>query len=217
MTRKFPEPQAGSKTRIFDMRFCKFKSLRALSPACSNCSRRSSRKSGFRTFKIFGTLKTGTDRYRCENSDQVIDLGLRLKDVEESGLEWESTRGLRHSELKLAEWGATDDEIAALNGSRVELNAFTSGDLIDWIECKLDEHGVKKIVPDRATLESAYRRATEIENVERAMDEAAKKIRDRAEEVDIPDDLEEQVRERLEKDPSCSWDAVVAELVADSE
>ena len=168
-------------------------------------------------FKIFGTLKTGTDRYRCENSDQVIDLGLRLKDVEECSLEWESTTGLRHKHRKLEEWGATDDEIAALNGSRVELNAFTSGDLIQWIECKLDEHGVKKIVPDRTTLESAYRRAMEIEHVERAMDEVAERIRERAEDVDIPDGLEQQVRQRLDEDPTRSWDDVVAELVSGSE
>lgn len=168
-------------------------------------------------FKIYGTLRTGTARYRCCSSVQIIDLGLRLKDVEECDLEWESTTGLRHSRQKLRTWGATDTEISALDGDRVELNAFTSGDLIEWIERKLDEHGVKKVVPDRATLESAYRRTLEIEHVERAVAEAVDEARKHAEEATVPDDLEQRIRERLEDDPERSWDDVVADLVDGSD
>ena len=54
--------------------------------------------------------------------------------------------------------GATEDEIDFLLHRRVELNAFASDALVAWIERKLEEHGVAKIVPDDDTLANAYRR-----------------------------------------------------------
>jgi hypothetical protein len=56
MIRKLPEPQAGSNTLIRDMRRRRFSKMRGLSPASSSRARRSSRKSGFSTFRMFGTL-----------------------------------------------------------------------------------------------------------------------------------------------------------------
>ena len=55
---------------------------------------------------------------------------------------------------------ATPEEREFLRGNqRVELNAFTSADFIKWIESKLDEHGIQKVIPDDETLELAFRRA----------------------------------------------------------
>ena len=48
--------------------------------------------------------------------------------------------------------GASEREIEFLETHRVELDAFASRDLIEWIEEKLDEAGVKKVVPDNTTL-----------------------------------------------------------------
>ena len=48
--------------------------------------------------------------------------------------------------------GATEEEIEFLIHHRVELNAFTSDELIEWIEEKLAEHGVKKVVPEEETV-----------------------------------------------------------------
>lgn len=42
-------------------------------------------------------------------------------------------------------------------GQRVELNAMTSDQFIDWIERKLTEAGVRKVVPPTATLDETYR------------------------------------------------------------
>ena len=39
------------------------------------------------------------------------------------------------------------------------LNAFTSKQFIDWLERKLEQYQVGKVVPDATTLEAAYRRA----------------------------------------------------------
>ena len=72
--------------------------------------------------------------------------------------------------------GATEEEITFLETHRVELNAFTSGDLIKWIEGKLDEHGVKKVVPDDATLAEEARQVARNVVIERILDEKAKEI-----------------------------------------
>ena len=67
----------------------------------------------------------------------------------------ESTRSIRAT---LAESGATAAEIAFLLNDRVELNAFASDELVAWIEAKLEEHGVHKVIPDQQMLAEAYRR-----------------------------------------------------------
>jgi hypothetical protein len=48
------------------------------------------------------------------------------------------------------------------HGQRVELNAFTSDELLSWIEGKLNQHGIEKVIPDSNVLKAAYRRALEI-------------------------------------------------------
>ena len=63
----------------------------------------------------------------------------------------------------LARNGATEAEIRSLltgddhTGQRVELNAMTSRQFVEFIEDKLDEHGVAKVLPDAAALADAYR------------------------------------------------------------
>ena len=54
----------------------------------------------------------------------------------------------------LAENGATAEEIEFLLEERVELNAFASDELIDWLERKLREHGSEGL-PDADTLADA--------------------------------------------------------------
>ena len=53
-------------------------------------------------------------------------------------------------------------------GERVELNAMTSGQFITWLEGKLDEHEVRKVVPDEEALAKAYLRARFHREVEQA-------------------------------------------------
>ena len=62
---------------------------------------------------------------------------------------------------KLEEYGATDEEIEFLFGAkrRVELNAMTSRQFLDWLEGKLEEHGAGKVVPPLEMLESKARAA----------------------------------------------------------
>ena len=166
-------------------------------------------------FSIFGAMKRGTDRYPTP-LDNVIDIGLRLEDVEKYGLlsepfvpKGDSWAVRENLELN----GATEDEIEFLMTRRVELNAFTSNDFIAWIESKLAEYGVKKVVPDDDTLEEAYRRATQIAYVNGHIEEIEDAAKEHAEEIAIPDDLGERVRRGLQKDPHLPWDDVIAELV----
>ena len=110
-------------------------------------------KSGF---SIVGTLRRSTRRHQFApgHASRVIDLGLRLEDVD--GLETEDVYFAPQSRAKVAanlrENGATEAEIAFSLKQRVELNAFASDELVAWIERKLLEHGVAKVVPDADAL-----------------------------------------------------------------
>jgi hypothetical protein len=124
-------------------------------------------------FSIAGTLTTDSRRYTFDHDVEMIDLGLRLEDVEEEGLDWERVTIDPKIDLDvvadtLEKRGATEDEIDFLLGrddtnqtKRVELNAMTSRQFIDFIARKLEEHGVEKLVPDTEVLETHARRLFE--------------------------------------------------------
>jgi hypothetical protein len=182
-------------------------------------------KSGF---SILGTLRRDTRRYEFEHRIEVIDLGLRLEDVQTWRLEAEKVYyGKSSPEWNLRENGATNAEIAFLHdagrsgwnqhvGRRVELNAFTSANLITWIEGKLKHLGIKKLVPDPALLETAYRRALQITLLEQSVEEIAEEIHKRVEQAKVPGTLATEIRKALKKSPARSWDEVVAELAAEA-
>jgi hypothetical protein len=83
-------------------------------------------------FLILGTLQRDTRRFQFSSTVEVIDLGLRLDDIE--GLEREPAAATRTSasnlRAQLAENGASDAEIDILLAERVELNAMTSDALL---------------------------------------------------------------------------------------
>jgi hypothetical protein len=166
-------------------------------------------------FSIAGTLTRDTRRYEFGNSVDVVDLGIRLADVEEYQLESEPVfhrASLRKVEANLRRNGATPEEIAFLRGHRVELNAFSSDQFIEWLIAKLDEHGVGKVVPDEETLVTAYRRARMRHAVNTAISELTAAVRSDAAEESIPANLAARVRERLTASPGTSWDEAVAEI-----
>ncbi len=80
-------------------------------------------------FSIIGTLHRDTRRYTFSNKIRVIDLGLRLEDID--GLETEDVyiQSPHSARCNLRENGATDEEIEFLLDQRVELNAFASDEL----------------------------------------------------------------------------------------
>jgi hypothetical protein len=174
-------------------------------------------KSGF---SIVGTLQRETRRWAYKNEVSVVDVGMRLADIE--GLQSEEVfvekRSAARQNLRLN--GAKDDEIEFLFPSnhshdpkRVELNAFTSDGLVTWIEKKLKEHGVKKVIPDDATLADAFRRTHEQMTVQKKVDELVAALRKDARAVDVPADLRVHIESALVEEPVKSWDAIIARIV----
>ena len=168
---------------------------------------------------IAGTLQRDTRRYEFSNDIRVVDLGLRLPDIEEiGGLEAESS-GLKQSEwpaarLNMAKNGATQEEAEFLLKRRIELNALTSRQLVDLIETKLTEHGVKKVVPDHETLSVMYRRAVVQEEAQQAIDKALEKFDGSgAKTCAVPADLSARIHELLAKNDTRSWDAALRDVV----
>ena len=110
-------------------------------------------------FMILGTLHRDTRRYQFSNTIRPLDLGLRLADI--NGLEREPAAATKIGQHilrnQLVENGATDAEIKILLNERVELNALASDALIEMIERKLKDSGIKKVIPDDALLGKAYR------------------------------------------------------------
>ncbi len=163
-------------------------------------------------FSILGTLRRSTRRYSFSGQVKVIDLGLTLQDIEQYGLEPEAQR-LTQDPSTLRRNGASAADIAFLQGGqRVELNMLSSDELVELIETKLAAAGVGKVIPDPALLASAYRRATQVALLNRAIDAAAEAASTTAAAVELPEDLAAQVQDHLQQHPQAPWDAAVAEL-----
>ena len=167
-------------------------------------------------FSIIGTLATSSKAYRYWNKVTIVDLGLRLADVEDMDLlsepfatddDWGAiTRTLeRH--------GATKDEIEFLNGDRVELNAMDGEQFIEFIKRKLEEHGVEKVIPVGDVLKGHARRMIEKSLMEKEFAKVEKAIKQRAADIELPDDLQQLVEQELDDDPALPWDAAVANAV----
>ncbi|MBV9584433.1 MAG: hypothetical protein JO213_06055, partial [Alphaproteobacteria bacterium] len=114
-------------------------------------------------FSIFGTLASDGRRYRYENNVPLVDIGLRLAEASEMGLQAEpvTVSDWRARVHTLRRHGATEQEIAFLRSRRVELNAMASRQFIDFLEAKLVEHGVKKVLPEAGIIEKHARRLIE--------------------------------------------------------
>jgi hypothetical protein len=178
-------------------------------------------------FSIAGTLTTDSRRYVFDNHVHVIDVGLRLSDVEELGLQSEGVfvrkGGLRGRAGTLLRHGATEAEVRFLtepplhsfaHGRRVELNAMTSGEFIDFLERKLAEHGVEKVIPDDEIVFQQARRAMERKLTAQKLDEWRTEIARKAAEFTIPADLHNLVAAELQSDPTIPWDVAVVRAIA---
>jgi hypothetical protein len=165
-------------------------------------------------FSIFGTLGTSGRRYVFNNKVNLIDLGLRFADVTKLESEpvsvdddWDKVAAT------LRRHGATRKEIAFLRDRRVELNAMTSRQLIDFVEAKLAKHGVKKLVPDENTLQHHARRLIEQQLAAAQVEKLKARLSRTAARTPLPADLRQGVERRLAEEPQLPWDAALAELL----
>jgi hypothetical protein len=162
-------------------------------------------------FSIKQTLVTSNRRHAFRHAINYIDLGLRLADVEEMELPAESfayTDSRRALAERLRINGATDEEIRfLLDGERVELNAMTSDVFVAFVERKLSEHGVAKVVPAPSTLAEAFTAFRRGAAAQAAL--KAEMARLNAEPVEVPADLEKRVRDHLAENPEETWDAAL--------
>jgi hypothetical protein len=167
-------------------------------------------------FSIFGTLSTNGRRYTFENELPMVDIGLRLADVEAMSLQSESvqTTGSWASRAQtLSEHGATADEINFLQHERVELNAMPADVFIDFLERRLGEHGVRKVVPKLEILERHARKMIEHRVIDRMIRENGAAAEAEAARTPLPANLTEQVTSFLQNKPELPWDEAVAALV----
>jgi hypothetical protein len=177
-------------------------------------------------FSISGTLQRDTRRYEFQNEIEVIQLGLSLEDVEELSLIEQFEHQVVHKASKskmidnLIDNGASQEEIEFMFADweqhkclrRVELNALTSPQMVQFIEDKLEENGIEKIVPSAEKLAEAYRLFDRDAKVQKVVDEAVKNM-PKEEDAEIPGDLEDRVNDYLERHPAVRWDDAVKKVV----
>jgi hypothetical protein len=153
-------------------------------------------------------------KYEFKNEVKVFDLGLRLSDVQKYGLQSErfDFKG-RFTEDSIA----TPEEQAFLRSNRrVELNAFTAPQIIEWITEKLTEHfGKRRLVPSDEIIEKAYRRALVVARINGAIETVRATAIERARQAAIPKNIRRSLQKKV-SGPDRPWDKVLYDLAQES-
>jgi hypothetical protein len=169
-------------------------------------------------FSIFGTLGTSGRRYQFKNEVPLIDLGLRLVNVTAMSLQSEPvdvTGDWEKRAATLRQHGATADEIEFLRERRVELNAMTSRQLVEFIEAQLALHGVAKLIPSDDFLEKHARHLIEQRLARDAFEQLRAGFAEQAKAAELPADLHARLEAILGRHPQLSWDVALAAVIAD--
>ena len=184
---------------------------------------------------IAHTLANSNGRYEFRNDLDIVDMGVRLVDAETLGLESEPFKLDQKTDVqklrdRLIRYGATPAEITMLvdRQRRVEIDAMTPRQLIDFIEGKLTEYGVGKIVPPDEAMAAHFRKAAFDIRIDRAMAplraefeerfaDFARQLRESPDlEIDVPP-LRDLVERRLARHREETWCQAVAAVAADVE
>jgi hypothetical protein len=159
---------------------------------------------------IKDTLENDTRRYSYKSPPNVTDLGLHYDDIEGLTPEPHSSN---ISDERLREAGLSAAAIEFLSSQRVELNAMTSRQLVDFVQGKLRQHGIKKVIPSRTTLGAAYQMFTASDQLKKAFEDLKNERAAGSEPIRLPDDLEARVKAKLEEKPDITWHHAVRLLV----
>jgi hypothetical protein len=147
----------------------------------------------------------------------VRDIGLRLKHVKKYELE------------HLAEWcdfkgGFAKDSITTQeeqdflrSGRRVEMNAMTAPQFVDFIVSELSEHLPQKLIPNDDVLVQAYRRALAVARINQAIEHETQTAIKYDEEAPIPDALRDKLKEVMKQDSGLPWDQALYRLAQEQD
>ncbi len=91
---------------------------------------------------------------------------------------------------------------------------MTSDALVAMIEHKLAQHGIGKVVPDDDQLGEAYQAFHHGKQLQDLLEKAEREFK--AIEVDVPDDLEGQVRAILDEHRDLRWDDAIQIVLDDT-
>lgn len=187
--------------------------------------------------KIYETLSEATRSHKGTKV-KVTNLGLDPWEALEMGLEVEAIktgskrkravagyvehgcdtwpRDYGYDELDWASW---------LQSYRVELNAMTTPQFLEWLEDKMETYGVGKVVPDEDVLISQIEKTREELLRDRVLQEllvnvgfediVTKALED-ATDISSMGDVVELVRGQLDEDLSSHWSDIVKRMVRDS-
>jgi hypothetical protein len=176
-------------------------------------------KAGFEISQRLTTVSEWAEKndrvaYQFKNKINVIDLGLRLSDVEryELGAETVQFKG-----------GFAKDSIATpaekkflRSNRRVELNAFSSPQFLEWLESALSQHGLtQRLVPDDSVLVDAYRRALAIARINQKIEEATVETAKWVTSETIPKGLRRELLKVMQQNPKLPWDQVLYQLAGE--
>lgn len=152
--------------------------------------------------------------YHFQNDIDYHDLGLRWADAKKYRLVTESCKRVRQVP---EEYGCTAGELELFaSGQRVELNAFSAPQFLEWLEAGIRAAGItERLVPDNKVLRQAYRRAVIAARVNAAMRVAYEAAVEGAADIEVPDDLRAQVMQETSSGGQ-AWDVAVYEI-AESE
>jgi DNA topoisomerase VI subunit B len=176
---------------------------------------------------IAHTCRHDSKRYRFRNKPLVLDLGLSLADARAMGLDGEEVEYVKCKKdprILLESRGVSEEERNYLvsgqkgprtwTGRRVELNELTIDQFAGFLERKLDEAGVRKVVPPLRQLEDDFASAWRKKMVERRIAEARRlaEAEVAALPVPVPDELGDLVTQRI-TGTTKDWRAGLGELV----
>lgn len=147
--------------------------------------------------------------YRFQNDINVTDLGLRLEDIEKYDLQSEEVEFSGHF---ASDSICTPEEKEFLRSDRrVELNAFTCPQFIEWLESKLSAYLPNRLVPAANVVEQAYRRALALALINSAIVDAQQMATEFASTIVVPETLSQQLQNVMSSS-SLSWDKALYKL-----
>jgi DNA topoisomerase 6 subunit A-like protein len=162
---------------------------------------------------IKDTLENDTRRFSYTNTPDVIDLGLNYDDIGDLPSEPNNSS---ISDERLRQAGLDETAIDFLRTQRVELNALTSRQLIDFVERKLKQNDIKKVIPRRTDLGAIYQMFAASDRLSKAFNELKEKFDQDESERPVrllPKDLEAKVEKLLQEQPAITWHRAVRLIV----